>query len=341
MAELCHTLSRDVEGQVFFPEHSVAHFEFHTDLAEKLPSNIRFGTSSWTYPGWQGSVYQEHYKNERDLKQRCLEEYSRFPWFRTVGIDSSFYAPPSESTLEHYASQVPETFKWVSKVWDEITVPRFAKHARYGKRAGLENENFLDAEMFSASVLSAYEAPEVRKRTGPFVFQFQALGRELTSPPTVFLEKLDSFLEELSKDFQYAVEIRNKELLIPEYFATLNRHGTAHCFNHWTSMPPLKTQMTHAALAGGLDAPFFVSRVLTPLGVSYASAVKRFQPYNNIKQPNQNMRTDLVRLARRAIKRNIPAFIIVNNRAEGFSPGTIDAIGTAVVESLEKDISDE
>jgi uncharacterized protein YecE (DUF72 family) len=229
---------------------------------------------------------------------------------------------------------VPETFKWVSKVWDEITVPRFATHPRYGQKAGKENENFLDAEMFSASVLSAYDSPEVRIRTGPFVFQFQALGRELTSPPIVFLEKLDAFLAQLPKDLQYAVEIRNKELLIPEYFTTLNRHGVTHCFNHWTSMPALKIQMQHAAIAGGLEAPFFVSRVLTPLGVSYASAVKRFQPYDSIKQPNPEMRSDLVRLALRAIKRNVPAFIIVNNRSEGFSPGTIDAVGSAVVNAL-------
>ena len=36
-----------------------------------------------------------------------LEEYAAFPLFRTVGIDSSFYAPPEEEVLRSYAEHLP------------------------------------------------------------------------------------------------------------------------------------------------------------------------------------------------------------------------------------------
>ena len=62
-------------------------------LSRALPPEIRFGTSSWNYPGWRGLVYQRSYRG-RGASAAMLEEYARFPLFRTVGIDSTFYAPP-------------------------------------------------------------------------------------------------------------------------------------------------------------------------------------------------------------------------------------------------------
>ena len=98
-------------------------------------------------------------------------------------------------------------------------------------------------------------------------------------------------------------------------------------------MPPLVEQMKAAAEAGGLTADFYVTRVLTPLSLSYSKAVEKFQPYDDIKERNERMRSDVVRLAKRAIKKKIKAYIIVNNRSEGHSPGTIAEIGQRIVKS--------
>ncbi len=84
-------------------------------LARALPPEIRFGTSSWNYPGWRGLVYQRSYRG-RGASAEMLEEYAPFPLFRTVGIDSSFYAPPTPETLESYARHLPAGFPCVSKV---------------------------------------------------------------------------------------------------------------------------------------------------------------------------------------------------------------------------------
>ena len=71
-------------------------------LARRIPPLVRFGGSSWNYPGWSGLVYHRAYEG-KGAPARMLEEYSRFPLFRTVGIDSSFYGPPTDEVLRSYA----------------------------------------------------------------------------------------------------------------------------------------------------------------------------------------------------------------------------------------------
>lgn len=304
----------------------------NTAPVEALPPKIRFGGSSWTYPGWKGLIYHRNYKSEREFRATSLEEYAQCPLFRSVGIDSAFYNPPSEELLERYASQVPPSFQWVEKVWERITIPRYPTHPRYGTERGKVNPDFLNPQLFIDTVLKPHLSPAVRPHVGPFVFQFPTIRPEVLEAHE-FVARLHSFLTALPVDFPYATELRNPEFLMPDYFHILNDCGATHCFNHWHLMPPLVDQMRRAALAGGLRADFYVARILTPLGVSYEGAVKLFEPYDAVKRPNEAMRRDVVRLIKRAIERDIDAFIIINNRAEGNSPGTI----TAIAEMLHRD----
>ena len=304
---------------------------YNRELAKNLPPEILFGTSSWTYPGWKGKIYQKQYKSEKQFKSESLAEYCEFPWFRTVGIDSSFYGPLKEKTLCKYAEQVPKDFKWVSKVWERITVPVYAKHPRYGALSGKENPDFLNTELFKREVLAPYEKSGAENSAGPFVFQFQYIEGPMKNTPQLFFNKLDKFFENIPSHFLYATEIRNKEFICDEYFQVLNKYKATHCFNHWSYMPPLVEQMKAAANAGGLASSFYLSRILTPLGLKYADAVKRFQPYEELKTINESMRADVVKLAKRAIQKKAKAYIIVNNRAEGHSPGTISGIGENIL----------
>src|SRR5437016_13861698 len=88
-------------------------------LAQGVPPTIRFGTSTWTYDGWFGDVYHRRYRGPQPAQR--LEEYARYPLFRTVGIDSAFYDPPSEAELASYAKALPPAFPCVSTVWERIT----------------------------------------------------------------------------------------------------------------------------------------------------------------------------------------------------------------------------
>jgi uncharacterized protein YecE (DUF72 family) len=309
--------------------HSISPEELWIPPAAPLPPQVYLGTSTWAFPGWRGVVYRNHYRSERDFTQNSLAEYAQIPWFRTVCIDSLFYNPPSPTTLERYAAQTPEHFRWISKVWERLTIISYPRHARYGEFAGKRNPDFLNASLFVQRILSAYTDPAVRLRTGPFVFQFAPFSSQVMPYPE-FIELLAAFLRALPTEFEYAVEVRNPELLVPSYFQALNETKVTHCFNHWNSMVPLRTQMRAAAAAGGLSAEFYVARLLTPLGVSYEAAAKTFEPYAELRRPNPQMRSDVLTIVNRAITLGKRAYITANNKAEGNSALTMGSIARAL-----------
>ena len=297
-------------------------------LAESLPSLIRFGTSSWTYPGWKGLVYDHDYP-ATGAGAKMLAEYARWPLFRTVGIDSFFYAPPSLRALTGYAEALPPGFPCVSKVWDRITAHTFAnprEKAHWGER----NPDWLNAEPFVHEVLGPMRE-HFTDHIGPFVFEFQTIAKKDHLPGAEFAARLDTFFSALPADVPYAVEVRNTEYLCPEYFAVLRDHGVAHVFNAWTRMPAIGEQLL---LHESITARFVVARALLRPGRTYAQAVDAFAPYDHIQDENPTLRADLSALAKAALELRIPAYLIVNNRAEGCAPLTIVAVARRLGEKL-------
>src|SRR5439155_2662249 len=141
-------------------------------LGRRVPAAIKFGTSTWTYDGWAGDVYHRSYRGAQPAQR--LEEYAAYPLFRTVGIDSAFYEPPSEEVLAAYARSLPPGFPCVSKVWERITARRLNRDRR--------NPDFLNAELFEKDVLAPY-ARAFRDHAACFVFEFQAMrGKDLPDP---------------------------------------------------------------------------------------------------------------------------------------------------------------
>ena len=283
---------------------------------------IRFGTSTWTYEGWQGQVYKKEY-NKTTFARECLGEYCQYlykgePLFRTVGNDSTFYRPPTANQLKNYLNQIPEDFEMCFKVWEELTIPSFSGHPRYGVKAGQANPRFLDASLFKDLVLTPYREANFGPHTGPLLFEFQRHGMLARD----FVGKLDAFFAQLPRDFSYAVEIRNAGMVGPFYRDMLANYGVAHVYNHWSYMPPLAEQ--HHKMET-FTAPFTVLRLLTPLKMSYEAANKRAEPYRKIVGELQDMRTETVVLTKDAIGHNRRAYVLVNNRLEGNAPLTVQA----------------
>ena len=288
---------------------------------------VRFGTSTWTYEGWQGQVYKKSYPKTAFARE-CLGEYCQYlsngePLFRTVGNDSTFYRPPTAGQLMRYLHQIPEDFEMCCKVWEEITIPTFTKHVRYGPKAGQPNPRFLDATLFNDLVLAPYREAQFEPHTGPFLFEFQQHGM----PTQEFCGRLDVFFSGLPTDFRYAVEIRNVALLGPLYRKVLEKHGVAHVYNHWSWMPPLAEQ--HRRMER-FTAPFTVVRLLTPLNMTYEAAKKRAAPYNTIVGELPEMRKDTVYLVTQAVAEHRSTYVLVNNRSEGNAPLTIQALTAAL-----------
>jgi len=48
-------------------------------MALSLSPLIRFGTSTWTYEGWQGQVYKRQYAKSK-FAQECLGEYCQYQY---------------------------------------------------------------------------------------------------------------------------------------------------------------------------------------------------------------------------------------------------------------------
>ncbi|HEX7024602.1 MAG TPA: DUF72 domain-containing protein, partial [Gemmatimonadales bacterium] len=197
----------------------------------------------------------------------------------------------------------------------------FAK-AREKKKAGEPNPDFLNADLFLREVFEPSRL-HFAGHAGPFVFEFQAIARTDKVVPDQFAGMLDGFFARLPREGRYAVEVRNPEFLTPAYFAVLREHDVGHVFNSWTRMPSIGVQLD---LPGSVPASFLVARALLRPGRWYADAVDAFAPYDRIRDPNPELRNDLVRLVETAEKLRIPAYLIVNNRAEGSAPLTITAV---------------
>jgi uncharacterized protein YecE (DUF72 family) len=220
---------------------------------------------------------------------------------------------------------LPTGFRCVSKVWDRITVHTFPK-ARYKSQGGESNPDFLNPELFRSEVLDPC-LEHFAEHTGPFVFEFQTISRSAGMTGQVFADLLDRFFSALPREGQYAVELRNREFLGPPYLAVLREHNVAHVFNSWTRMPPIGEQLD---LPGAFSAPFAVTRVLLRPGRAYSEAVDAFAPYDRIRDPNPRLRQEVARLIAQAAALRIPAYVLVNNRAEGSAPLTIAAIAELI-----------
>ncbi len=224
--------------------------------------------------------------------------------------------------LQSYARALPPGFPCVSKVWDRITAKRLGQDAPQPGLAGMRNPDFLNPGLFKDHVIGPYSRV-FRDHAGCFVFEFQSMRGKDLPDPLQWADQLDDFLKELPRDFRYAVELRNPELLTGVHGEVLKRHGVAHVFNSWTEMPSIGEQVD---LGWTFPTNFTVARALLKPGRRYSDAVKQFQPYDRVQEPVPSLRNDLVRLVSRAHQRRVEAYILANNRAEGNAPGTIRAV---------------
>jgi len=320
--------------------HRVHPAEVAEDLAElgrRLPPGLHLGTSSWSFPGWRGIVWEGNHSGSV-LAREGLGAYARHPLLTGVGIDRTYYQPLSAEEFADYREQVPEElrprFRFVVKAHEVLTLARFPDHDRYGTKRGETNPSFLD-EIYAIQAVIEPMIEGLLETAGALVFQFapQDLG-----DPLAFIEKLFLFLDGLPKVHRghrpiYAVEVRNRELLRPQYALALADAGAVPCLTVHPRMPEPAVQWRATTEVARPEHGALVARWMLQPGQSYDGARQRYDPFDRLVDPDPERRGELAELARESLAREEPVLITVNNKAEGSAPLSVFELARAIVGS--------
>lgn len=297
-------------------------------MAAALPPSLRFGTSSWSYPGWTGSVFGHvagRPATSSELAWRGLEAYASHPLFGAVGIDRSYYAPVPEGDFASYRGQFEAAGRSVSarylvKLGKDITLP----WVRSGK-----NPHFLNAELAIAGWLAPAEAG-----LGAGVIhllQLSPMGKAAGSPAR-FAERLHRFLEVVRPHGRVAVELRDRALLGPDYVAALIATGALHCTNLLPEMPGPKEQVATLREHGVAEAAPLLIRWLRSGTLDHEAAEKLYDPYDRLHAPQPALIAETAATIAQALAAGSPEVtVIIDNKAEGSAPLTVMRLAAALV----------
>jgi len=289
----------------------------HGALAARLPPALRLGTSSWSFPGWAGLLY-DRAASEAALSRAGLPAYARNPLLRAVGLDRTYYAPLEAAAFAAHAAQVPEAFRFLVKASQECTSPTLPTPG--GGHA--PNPRFLDPA-WARDLVVAPAAEGLGPRLGVLLFQFPPLTFSPARRPEVILERLATFLAALPAGLPYAVELRSPALFTPAYPQLLAAARAAHAYVVHPAAPPLEVQ---ARLLPPAAQPLLVVRWMLGHGRGYEEAKDLYRPFDRLAAPDPDTREEIARLVAGASRAGRPGIVIVNNKAEGCSPRSVFAL---------------
>ncbi|MGH9717592.1 MAG: DUF72 domain-containing protein [Candidatus Acidiferrales bacterium] len=167
-----------------------------------MSAPLHLGTSAFTAAGWEGSFYPAGMQPRDFLAYYATK-------FDTVEVDSTFYRTPSAATVRGWYAKTPENFIFALKVPQQIT------HEKRLEGCDAECNEFLKA------------ADLLREKLGPILFQFGYFNKSAFAGLDAFLARLLPFLDMLPKDRKFAVEIRNKNWLVPKFIDALRERSIA------------------------------------------------------------------------------------------------------------------
>ena len=161
---------------------------------------IRLGTSAFTAAGWEGSFYPAGMKPADFLHYYAQQ-------FDSVEVDSTFYRTPSPAMVRRWKEQTPRGFLFAAKVQQKIT----------------HEQVLVDCEQDWKNFLSVMDLLE--EKLGPLLFQFPYFNKKAFATVDDFLARLVPFLKKLPKGYRFALEIRNKNWLVPKFADALRERG--------------------------------------------------------------------------------------------------------------------
>ncbi len=292
-------------------------------LARRLPRELRMGTSSWSFPGWDSTVYDRRVSQDA-LARDGLAAYAAHPLLRTVGIDRTYYRPLSADDFRAYAEVVPDDFRFLVKGDRLLTSP--AEPEGYGIRR--PNPRFLDASYASQEVVGPM-VDGLGSKAGPLLFQFSPIPPNLVGGRGAFIERLHRFLDALPKGPLYAIELRTPAFLTEAYSQLLEDVGAAHCYSVHPAMSSLVQQLERIQ---PFNQPALIVRWMLGSGLKYGAAKERYEPFDRLVDEDLPSRERIARAVLDTLLAERDAFVIANNKAEGSAPLTIFRLAERIAE---------
>ena len=190
------------------------------DSASKLEIECPFrdphlllGTSAFQAAGWSGSFYPKGLK-----PADYLSFYATM--FDTVELDNTFYRTPSVSAVQNWYAKTPTNFVFTAKVPQVIT----------------HEKALVDCDADMAHFLRTMGCT-LGEKLGPLLFQFGYFHRNQFKTQEDFIAVLVPFVKKLPREYQFAVEIRNKSWLNKEFLDTLRELNVALALTDTSFMP--------------------------------------------------------------------------------------------------------
>ena len=290
-----------------------------------LPAHVLGGTSSWSFPGWRGLVYEgEH--SATALARAGLAAYASHKLLGAVGLDKTFYRPSPVAEFARLGAQVGDQFRFLVKAHRDCTTV-FRRDPDDPRRT-IRNPRFLEPEYATEAVVRP-AVDGLGARLGVLLFQFPPEAAFNGRGAPRLRERIEAFLRRLPSGVPYAFEVRNREVLSPDYGAMLRGLGAAHGYCVHPTMPSVSQQR---AILGGADVERpRVLRWMLGHGRAYEEAKQRYAPFDALREPAPDVRREIVALlgSRRADPGSPGCIVIVNNKAEGCSPRSLVSLAAA------------
>lgn len=160
--------------------------------------SLLIGTSGWSYKEWVGPFYEK--------KTGMFSHYSQF--FHTAEINSTFYRYPNEGMVMGLMRNAPPGFVFATKLPQLIT---------HDKWLNIDEGIEADTHRFLALMRPLAE------RLGPILIQLR--------PKFNFEENvgdLETFLDMVPKNYEWAVEFRHESWLRDETYDILRKYNVAY-----------------------------------------------------------------------------------------------------------------
>ena len=242
---------------------------------------IYIGCAGWDYKDWVGPLYPKNIE-----RFHHLEYYAKY--FDIVEINSTFYNLPSEEIVNNWALRIPNSFRYIVKIWQKIS------HNL--------NDSELETYIFQFFSRMAY----LKEKVSMFLIQF---------PPWFkFSEKhykqLTNLLKEIPSEYRYVIELRDNSWFDSELLSEII--DGSRVVLGTTYMPGIRPYYMP-------NQNIYYIRLIGD---------RELTVFNRTQRKQEDAISDLTQNIQNLIKSpNIyEIFIIVNNHFAGFAPESVNEL---------------